>query len=48
MLLTMRGGPPLHIAASWHHYGVIQELALFGGNKLDWDSMIDDNQSMLS
>ncbi|PKX96925.1 ankyrin repeat domain-containing protein, partial [Aspergillus novofumigatus IBT 16806] len=41
------GWTPLHVAASWNHYGVIQELALFGSNKLDWDSMTDDNQSAM-
>ncbi len=30
-----KGWKSLHITASWNHYGVIQELALFRSNKLN-------------
>jgi hypothetical protein len=41
------GWTPLHVAASWNHYDVIRELVLYGGKKLRWDSLTDDNQSAI-
>lgn len=41
------GWSPLHVAASWNLYNVIQELARFGGSALDWNALTDDRQSAL-
>lgn len=41
------GWTPLHVAASWNLYNVIQELARFGGTALDWNALTDDRQSAL-
>lgn len=41
------GWMPLHVAASWNHYGVINELAAFGVGALDWDALTDDKQSAI-
>lgn len=42
------GWTPLHVAASWNLYSVIQELARFGGSALNWDAITDDRQSALT
>lgn len=41
------GWTPLHVAALWNPYSVIQELAHFGGSALNWNSKTDDRQSAL-
>lgn len=38
---------PLHVAASWNNYDVIQELATFGGGTLEWELTTNDNQSAM-
>lgn len=41
------GWTPLHVAASWNLYSVIQGLARFGGSALNWNAKTDDRQSAL-
>ncbi|KAI2476881.1 Arp Ankyrin repeat protein [Pyrenophora tritici-repentis] len=38
---------PLHVAASWNNYDIIQELVTFGGEILEWDLVTNDNQSAM-
>lgn len=38
---------PLHVAASWNNYEIIQQLVTFGGNRLDWELLTSDNQSAM-
>ena len=42
------GWTPLHVAASWNLYSVIQELARFGDSALNWNAITDDKHSALT
>ncbi|RYP53126.1 hypothetical protein DL768_001800 [Monosporascus sp. mg162] len=39
------GWTPLHVAASWNNYPVIEELVAYAGDDLAWDMLTDDGQS---
>jgi len=41
------GWTPLHVAASWNNYGVIQALAAYGGRSLLWNALTDGGESAI-
>ncbi|KAI0809951.1 ankyrin [Xylaria sp. FL0064] len=41
------GWTPLHVAASWNNYQILNELAIRSGGEIDWDAVTDDGQSAI-